>query len=66
MQFSCNSVAILLEISAVQQNDPKKQLNLLTYWKCSCMRAFFKNIPKNWPIWADRPNKLWDIWGISS
>ena len=55
MQFSCNSVAILLEISAVQQNDPKKQLNLLSIGN---VHAFFKNIPKNWPIWADRPNKL--------
>ena len=50
MQFSCNSVAILLEISAVQQNDPKKQLNLLSIGN---VHAFFKNIPKNWPIWAE-------------
>ena len=24
---------------------------------------FFKNIPNNWLIWVDGPNKLWDIWG---
>ena len=28
------------------------------------MRAFFKNIPNNWLIWADEPNKLEGIWGI--
>ena len=27
------------------------------------IRAFFKNIPNVWPIWADGSNKLW---GISS
>ena len=30
------------------------------------MRASFKSIPNNWPIWPDGPNKLWGIWGISS
>ena len=30
------------------------------------MRAFFKNIPNNWSIWADGLNKLWDTWGIFS
>ena len=30
------------------------------------MRFFFKNILNNWPIWADGPNKLWGIWGVSS
>ena len=28
------------------------------------MIAFFKNVPNNWPIWPDGPNKLWGIWGI--
>ena len=28
------------------------------------MRTFFKNIPKNWLIWSDGPNKLWNIWDI--
>ena len=30
------------------------------------IRAFFKNIPNNWPIRAYGPNKFWGIWGISS
>ena len=30
------------------------------------IRALFKNIPNYWPIWADGPNNLWGIWGISS
>jgi hypothetical protein len=31
------------------------------------MWTFFKNIPNDWPIWADGPNKLVvGIWGISS
>ena len=25
-------------------------------------RAFFKNIPNNWPIWAGELNKLLGIW----
>ena len=29
------------------------------------MTSFFKNIPNNWPIWAEGPNVLWGIWGIS-
>ena len=28
--------------------------------------TFFKNIPDNWPIWADVPNELWGIWSISN
>ena len=36
-------------------------------WTMHMWRGFFfKNIPNNWPIWADGPNKLWGIWGISS
>ena len=23
------------------------------------LRAFFKNIPNRWPVWADEQNKLW-------
>ena len=30
------------------------------------MMPFFKNIPNNWPIWADGPNELWGIWGNSN
>ena len=32
------------------------------------MTIFFKNIPKNWPIWEDGPNKLWGIsnWNLST
>ena len=30
------------------------------------MKALFKNIPNYWPVWADGPNNLWGIWGISS
>ena len=30
------------------------------------MRPFIKNIPNNWPFGGDGPNKLLDIWGISS
>ena len=26
------------------------------------MRDSFKNIPNNWPIWADGPGKLLGIW----
>ena len=44
MQFSCNSVAILLEISAVQQNDPKKQLNLTTNIENIHALEFFSKI----------------------
>ena len=25
---------------------------------------FLKNIPNNWLIWSDGPNKLWNIWDI--
>ena len=30
------------------------------------MRDFFENIPNNWLMWADEPNKLWGIWAISN
>ena len=30
------------------------------------MRAFFKNIPNNLPIWADGPKRLLAIWGTSN
>ena len=29
-----------------------------------CDESFSQNIPNNWPIWADGPNRLWDFWGI--
>ena len=29
------------------------------------MRAFFKNIPNNWPIWADGPNDS-GVFGVLS
>ena len=25
------------------------------------MMRFFENIPNNWLMWADEPNKLWGI-----
>ena len=28
--------------------------------------ALSKNIPNDWPIWADGPKQLWGIWGIFS
>ena len=28
------------------------------------IRAFFKNITNNWPIWADGSNELWCILGV--
>ena len=28
------------------------------------IRTVFKNIPNNWPIWADGLNEFWGIWGI--
>ena len=34
-------------------------------WTCD-ESLIFKNNPNNWQIWADGPNKLWGIWGISS
>ena len=48
-------------------NSHKKYQILAWYhgqWTCD--DCFFKNNPKNWTIWADGPNDLWGICGISS
>ena len=48
-------------------NLPANKLFYIFYWvdngQWTCEDGFFQN---NWPPWADEPNKLWDIWGISS
>ena len=68
-------VGAILNLPANQQSAQPKWLPrflfYIFYWVKTMdnghvKMAFFKNIPNNWPIWADEPNKLWDIWGISS
>ena len=43
-------------------NSKDPGLYLLTYYGRQ-MKPFFNNIPNFWAKLADRPNKLWDIWG---